>query len=316
MRELTLQKRRWISLGLLFALPLWLHSYEAAFWRLHLGWQLFQWLGISLGIVSWLRVLRRARASELRWLGGAVGFWIAVGLLSTATFCVADGDQRHWPIEDISALSLGYQELAVVPVGVEVLQCSPELVVFGRARGNVERFVSTTSADSPLLLTPGLIPADFEAYAQLVEPGLRAQNAEQRRYVVAEDFLRWQFPRHIMLVMVPEANATERRVAWGCTQVPTTGTVITLEEDNRTGSDGVYPTDPLLGEAVRGGFSGRLASYGNLLRYAFIGPHDRRDLVDDPYFALIRHSSLDCRGLGDSLPPPRRAFLRRRMHCP
>lgn len=318
--QLALRKRRWISFALLLALPLWLHTYEAAFWRLHLGAPLLAWLGVALGIASWLRVLHRARAPELRWLHVALGLTIAIALFSTATFWVADGDQRHWPDEELRGLGSGWQDLPVVPAGVEVLQCSPELVVFGRARGSVQRFVSTTSGSSPLLLTPGLVPADFEAYAALVEPSLLLVDKAQRPYVIAEDFLRWQFPRHILLVLVPLAqepspgepsgDAAERRSVWGCNQAPASGAVIALEEDNRTGKSGVYPVHPLL----KGELSTRLTSYRNFLRYALIGPHDRDDLTDDPYFALLRHGSLDDKL--KLLPPERQAFLRRRVGRP
>lgn len=311
MLKLALRPRRRISFALLLALPLWLHTYEAAFWRLHLGGELLGWLGVSFGFVAWLRVLHLARAPELRWLNVALGLTIAIGLLSTATFWVAAGDQRHWPSDEISALTSGWEDLPVVPAGVEVLQCSPELVVFGRARGSVQRFVSTTSGISRLELTPGLVPVDFEAYALLVEPSLHSPDEAQRRHVIAEDFLRWQFPRHILLALVPKEDAPERRSVWGCSQAPVSGEVITLEEDYRTGESGVYPVRPLLNELARGELSGRFASYRNLLRYALLGPHDRGDLTDDPYFALVHHDVLG--GKINLLPPERQAFLRRRI---
>lgn len=300
------------ALGLLLAV--WLHAFETMLRES--GYAVMAaWLATSGALLAtWLSARRRQQGRVPRWAKITASLVACVAAFSWAADAIADSKLAEWSSDEVlQAQSVEQHEAEatnIPPAGVQRLVCTRDLVVFGRPRSSVERYVGLV--DDMILSMPweGLlerIPADFADYAALVDPTLGKLPPAERPAAIGRAFLEWQFPRHVLLVALPDAHPLGSPL-WGCDYATDLMTPGTLVEDNRLGVSGIYGVTPLLKGLIDGELASRLRSYWLIVKYTF-SPYNRRDLQQDPYFLLIRGELTEFERHVNELPQARREFL-------
>lgn len=291
----------------------WLHAFETMLDDSGYG-VVIAWLGTSGALfATWLSV-RRRQGRAPRWAKITAGVVGVVAAFSWASNAIADGDHAEWPRDEALRLLSSEEHEAggtsAPPAGVKQLICTSDLVVFGRPRSSVERYVGL--ADDMLYVVAWetlleRVPSDFAQYATLVDPTLGQLPADERNSALGLAFLQWQFPRHILLIAFPDPNQLGSKV-WGCDYATDLMDPGLLHEDNRLGDTGIYGVEPLFKALKDGELTSRLHTYWLIVKYTF-SPHDRRDLQQDPYFLLERGELTEFEKRVDDLPQARRDFL-------
>ena len=299
--------------ALVLLLFVWLHAFETMLRES--GYAVVAaWLATSVALLAaWLSARRRRQGRSPGWAKISASLVACVAAFSWAAHAIARGQHVEWKSDDMPPSPASEQEAAGAsqpPAGVKRLLCRSDLVVFGRPRGDVERYVGL--ADDMIYSVPWetlleRIPADFAEYAALVDPTLGKLPPDERPAALGRAFLQWQFPRHVLLIALPDPNHLGSAV-WGCDYAKDVMTPGILVEDNRLGVSGIYGVTPLFQALIDGELASRLRSYWLIVKYTF-SPYDRRDLQQDPYFLLQRGEMTEFERHVNDLPQARRAFL-------
>ncbi len=260
-------------------------------------WAAFAALSIALAIESW----------RLWWGGGTKAQKITLAVVGGAAAVVALLDTAVYNIAQADHLFITNNEAAItLPAGGSPEAVCPECKVLWKDKGHwllgQPRTESLTCAYGINTANTGwMVPADFAAYAHLVDPGIQSLEGS------ADDlFLTWQYPRQRFALVDFTPDATEPRSA----------DVTLAVEDNRSGERGIYAVRPFF-QSDHYDWSNRLSSYANLFR-AILGksPYCRTDLQDDPYFLILRGDRAGAHQRLASLPADRREFLQRKLDAP
>jgi len=281
---------------------LWLGALEMACERSQAAtpWLVVVLLSVALGIETWMLWVR----------GGSRAQKIAIGVVGGVAVIVAALDVIAHNVGSSQRMLLTYDEAAAklpaggsadaVCAGCKTLWHDDRLWVLGQPREEwftclygIPGFESSSDSE--------LVPADFAAYARLVDP------ERSRDLPLQGVFLSWQYPRQRFVLVRFNSDATS-----DATRVEVT----TALENSHMLERGIYTVEPFF-KSPGYEWTNRLTSYGNLLRFAFgSSPHCRTDLVDDPYFLIGKGERKLAQERLASLPPDRRAFVERKLAAP
>ena len=185
-----------------------------------------------------------------------------------------------------------------VPAPYLLLRQDGDLYIVGKKRGPYKQYLGIRPSRvlDDFEVADKIVPHDFNEYAGLVDP-----SPEDYYKTRTHDFLSWQYPEYVFLI-------TDLKVSFSAAA---------YIEDYAAGPRGIYPIFPYLKEFRQDGFietlSDRYRTYGNIIRYWFETPHYRTDLVDDPYFLLLKGEKEAARKKASRLPAPRRAFILKKL---
>ena len=188
-------------------------------------WAAFVALSIALAIESW----------KLWWGGGTKAQKITLAVVGGAAVVVALLDTAVYNIARAEHLFITNNEAAIkLPAGGSPEAVCPGCKVLWKDKGHwllgQPRTESLTCAYGINTANTGwMVPADFAAYAHLVDPGIQSLKGS------ADDlFLTWQYPRQRFALVEFTPDATEPRSA----------DVTLAVEDNRSGERGIYAVTP------------------------------------------------------------------------
>jgi hypothetical protein len=258
-------------------------------------WLGFVALSIALVIETW-KLWTRGGTKAQKLTLVAVGA-VVVALLDTAVYNIARAD--HSLItndEEAVRLPIGGSAEAVCP-GCKVLWKGNDQWLLGQPR--TDWLTCAYDIDASNIIS--IVPADFEAYAHLVDPRFKGH-----QHGADNVFLTWQYPRQRFAIVEFSPDATR----------PRSVQVRLALEDNRAGKRGIYAVEPFF-RSDHYDWHNRLRSYANLFRaIAGKSPHCRNDLQDDPYFLILRGDRARAQQSLASLPADRRDFLQRKLDAP
>jgi len=303
----------WSDGGLLLLLIVWLHAFEAML-RSSGYAVVVAWLATSGALVATWLSARRRQGRTKRWAKVTASLVACAAAFSWVADAISDSKLAEWSSDEVLQMQSpephDTQGANQPPAGLKRLVCRSDLVVFGRPRSNVERYVGLV--DDMIFSVPWevlleRIPADFTEYATLVDPTLGELPANERPAALGRAFLQWQFPRQVLLIGLPDPNPLGSAL-WGCEYAKDLSTPGILVEDNRLGISGIYGVTPLFKALFDGELASRLRIYWSIVKYTF-SPYDRRDLQQDPYFLLYRGEMTEFDRRVNELPHARREFL-------
>ena len=276
---------------------LWLGALELACYQNGAAlWFAFVALSIALVVETTMLWLRGGTGAQKVAICVAGAIVVPVAILDVAVYDVAHSD-RSLATNENAARALPHGGAAEdVCAACKILWHDKRTWLLGQPRTDAFACLYGIRGFEPGPVG-SLVPADFSAYAHLVDPHYRDDGLAEG------PFLSWQYPRQRFVLVHFDEEATRPDIA-------------TAVEDNRMGARGIYTVAPFFsGPAYE--WSNRIESYRNLLQFLFgDSPNCRTDLQDDPYFEIVRGQRAKAELRLSSLPPDRREFLKRKLAAP
>jgi hypothetical protein len=291
-------------------LILWLHWLEAVTYAIaYNNWVtktifFILTVGIILLIIGYFRTSGKKSKIVLCTVLGIIAINIFFGSIVNY---ISNYKVAYFTREEANRISFIIYENGRIPAPYKILYKDRKkyIYIIGKERSKLKKYAGIVSPviikdkDSPI---DDIIPRDFAAYAALFDP--RKDIPGYKKSLRDADFLSWQFPEYIFLVITLHYDRDLELFSPG---------LLMYDESTHLSNRGIFQVEPLLNELFGIKIFNRLHSYMNVITYTFMSPHYRTDLVNDPYFLLLKGKIKEAKEKIAQLPEKRKSFLVEKM---